>query len=92
MRFADSLLLIKEPKKCASSHQVGAAFASMIAPNGFTIASCGGYRETPSGRVWDFFFNTWPPEWLLEYQKNDYVRHDMLPAVGSPLRNAVHLG
>jgi LuxR family quorum sensing-dependent transcriptional regulator len=81
MRLADSLLLVEELKKCASSQEVGAAFASMIAPYGFTMVSCGGSRETPSGRVWDFFFNTWPPEWLLEYQQNDYVRHDMLPAM-----------
>jgi DNA-binding CsgD family transcriptional regulator len=81
VKLADSLLLIEELKKCASSHEVGAAFARTIAPHGFTMVSCGGSRETPTGRVWDFFFNTWPPEWLLEYQKNDYVRHDMLPAV-----------
>jgi LuxR family quorum sensing-dependent transcriptional regulator len=81
MRLADSLLLVEQLKGCASSQEVGAAFARMIAPYGFTMVSCGGSRETPSGRVWDFFFNTWPPEWLLEYQRNDYVRHDMLPAV-----------
>jgi DNA-binding CsgD family transcriptional regulator len=45
------------------------------------MASCGGSRETPSGRVWDFFFNTWPPEILREYQTRDYVRHDILPTV-----------
>jgi DNA-binding CsgD family transcriptional regulator len=81
MRLADSLRLIEELKKCTSSQEVGATFASMIAPYGFTMVSCGGARETPSGWVWDFFFNTWPPEFLLEYQNNDYVRHDMLPAV-----------
>jgi DNA-binding CsgD family transcriptional regulator len=81
MRLADSLRLVEALKECASSQEVGAVFASMIAPHGFTMVSCGGSRETPSGRVWDFFFNTWPPELLLEYQNNDYVRLDMLPAV-----------
>jgi DNA-binding CsgD family transcriptional regulator len=81
MKLADSLRLVEALKKCASSQEVGAVFASTIAPYGFTMVSCGGSRETPSGRLWDFFFNTWPPDWLLEYQKNDYVRHDMLPAV-----------
>jgi hypothetical protein len=71
MRLADSLRLIEELKKFVSSQEVGAAFASMFAPYGFTMVSCGGSHETPSGQVWDFFFNTWPPEWLLEYQKND---------------------
>jgi DNA-binding CsgD family transcriptional regulator len=81
MKFSDAFLFIEQLKVCTSSQQVGAAFAGMIAPHGFTMVSCGGSRETPSGRVWDFFFNTWPPEFLLEYQNNDYVRHDMLPAV-----------
>jgi hypothetical protein len=82
MRLPDSLRLVEAFKNCVSSQEVGAAFASAIAPHGFSMVSCGGSRETPSGRVWDFFFNTWPPEVLLEYQNNDYVRHDMLPAVG----------
>jgi DNA-binding CsgD family transcriptional regulator len=81
MKLADSLRLVEALKKCASSQEVGATFASTIAPYGFTMVSCGGSRETPSGRVWDFFFNTWPSEWLLEYQRNDYVRHDMVPAL-----------
>jgi DNA-binding CsgD family transcriptional regulator len=81
MRLADSLQLIEAFKECTSSQQLGATFASAIAPYGFSMVSCGGSRETPTGRVWDFYFNTWPPELLLEYQRNDYVRHDMLPAV-----------
>lgn len=81
MRLADSLRLIEAIKTCASSQEVGDVFASTIAPYGFTMVSCGGSREAPSGRIWDFFFNTWPPEILLEYQNNDYVRVDMLPAV-----------
>jgi DNA-binding CsgD family transcriptional regulator len=81
MRVADSVRFIEGLKEYESSQEVGAAFASMIAPYGFTMVSCGGSRETPSGRAWDFFFNTWPPEFLLEYQNNDYVRHDLLPAM-----------
>jgi hypothetical protein len=81
MKLADALLLIEAFKGCASPQQVGAAFASGIMPHGYTMASCGGSRDTPSGRVWDFFFNTWPPEWLLEYQKDDFVRYDMIAAV-----------
>ena len=80
MKLADSLLLIGEIKKCASVQEVGDAFAGTIALHGFTMASCGECRETPSGRVWKFFFNTWPAELLLEYQNNDYVRYDVLPA------------
>jgi DNA-binding CsgD family transcriptional regulator len=79
MKLADSLFFIEELGKCASSQEVGAAFAGMIAPHGFTMVSCGESRETALGRTWKFFFNTWPAEWLLEYQRNDYVRQDMLP-------------
>jgi DNA-binding CsgD family transcriptional regulator len=81
MRVADSLRFIEALKEYGSSQEVGAAFAGLIAPYGFTMVSCGGSRETPSGRVWEFFFNTWPPEFLLEYQNNDYVRVDMVPAM-----------
>ena len=81
MKLADSLRLILKLEHCSSSDEVGAAFAETVAPYGFNMVSCGGSRETPSGRVWDFFFNTWPSEWLLEYQRNDYVRVDMLPAI-----------
>lgn len=84
MKLADSLLLIEKLGECASSQEVGGVFANAIAPHGFTMVSCGGSRETPSGRVWEFFFNTWPPEFLLEYQSNDYVRHDILPAAARP--------
>ena len=81
MKLADSLRFIEALQQCQSSRQVGDAFSGMIVPFGFLAVSCGGSRDTPSGRVWDFFFNTWPAEWLLEYQKNDYVRHDLLPAL-----------
>jgi DNA-binding CsgD family transcriptional regulator len=81
MKLNDSLLFIETLPKYKTSKEVGAAFAGMIAPHGFLMASCGGSRETPLGRVWDFFFNTWPVEWLLEYQKNDYVRHDTVPSM-----------
>src|ERR1700709_691902 len=80
MKLDDARLFIEGLPKHQTSQQVGAAFADMIAPHGFLMVSCGGSRETPSGRVWDFFFNTWPAEWLLEYQKNDYVRHDLIPS------------
>jgi len=81
MKLADALFYIEGLQHCNSSQQVGAAFAEMIAPHGFTMVSCGGCRDTPSGPVWEFFFNTWPAEFLIEYQMNDYVRHDIMPAM-----------
>jgi DNA-binding CsgD family transcriptional regulator len=81
MKLADARVLTEAFDRCASSQELGAAFAKAIAPHGFPMVSCGDSRETPTGRVWDFFFNTWPTEWLVEYQRNDYVRHDVLPAM-----------
>jgi DNA-binding CsgD family transcriptional regulator len=79
MKLTDSLAFIEELRTCASSQEVGAAFASMIAPHGFPMVSCGESRQTPAGRDWRFFFNTWPSDLLLEYQNNDYVQYDLLP-------------
>jgi DNA-binding CsgD family transcriptional regulator len=81
MRLADSLPFIERLPQCKSSQQVGVAFSEFVTPYGFVAAACGESREIPEGRSWDFFFNTWPAEWLLQYQKNDYVRHDLVPAI-----------
>ena len=81
MKLADSLPLIEKLPQCKSSQQVGVVFADFVAPYGFIAAACGESRDTPEGRRWEFFFNTWPAEWLLQYQKNDFVRHDLLPMV-----------
>src|SRR6267154_3372988 len=81
MMLDEARLFIEALPQHQTSQEVGAAFTRLIAPHGFFMASCGGSRETSSGRVWDFFFNTWPPELLLEYQQNDYVRHDMMPSM-----------
>jgi DNA-binding CsgD family transcriptional regulator len=81
MKLADSLPFIERLPHCACSRQVGVAFSEFIAPFGFVAAACGESRETPEGRSWEFFFNTWPAEWLLQYQRNDYVRHDLVPAM-----------
>lgn len=64
-----------------SSNEVGTAFADFVAPHGFIATACGDSRDSPEGRSWEFFFNTWPVEWLFEYQKRDFVRHDLLPLV-----------
>jgi LuxR family quorum sensing-dependent transcriptional regulator/LuxR family quorum-sensing system transcriptional regulator CciR len=62
-----------------TSAEVGAAFAELVAPYGYFAVSCGGSSETPAGRTWDFFFNTWPGAWLSIYRDRDYVRHDLAP-------------
>ena len=81
MKLADSLPFIERLPQCQSSQQVGAAFIDFVTPCGFMAAACGESKETPEGRSWEFFFNTWPAEWLLQYQQNDYVRHDLVPVV-----------
>jgi DNA-binding CsgD family transcriptional regulator len=81
MKLVDSVPFIEGLKKCASSHEIGAAFSDFVAPYGFMATACGESRDTPEGRHWEFFFNTYTAEWLLQYQKNDFVRHDLLPMV-----------
>lgn len=81
MKLTDSLPFIEGLPQCKSSQEVGAAFHDFIRPHGFVAAACGESRETVEGRSWDFFFNTWPVEWLLQYQRNDYVRHDLVPVM-----------
>jgi len=81
MKLADALPFIEKLPLCKSSQEVGAAFAEFVEPHGFIATACGDSRDNPDGRRWEFFFNTWPVEWLLEYQKNDFVRHDLLPMV-----------
>jgi DNA-binding CsgD family transcriptional regulator len=81
MKLVDSLALIDSLPDCKSSAEVGTAFSDFISRHGFLAAACGESREVQEGRSWDFFFNTWPAEWLLQYQNNDYVRHDLVPAM-----------
>jgi DNA-binding CsgD family transcriptional regulator len=79
MKLADAWCFIEQLKDCSSCPEVGSAFARTTAPFGFPIVSCGGFRETPSGRTWQFFFNSWPSEWLHQDKNHDYVRHDVAP-------------
>jgi DNA-binding CsgD family transcriptional regulator len=81
MKLLDVLPFIERLPHFACSHEVGVAFGELIAPWGFVAAACGESRETPEGRKWDFFFNTWPAEWLRQYKENDYVRHDLVPVM-----------
>jgi DNA-binding CsgD family transcriptional regulator len=81
MKMSDSLTLIERLPRCKSSQEVGATFNDFVRSHGFLAAACGESRETPDGRSWEFFFNTWPAQWLLQYQDNDYVRHDLVPAL-----------
>jgi len=81
MKLEDSLPFIGRLPCCKSSQEAGIAFSDFIRPHGFLAAASGESRETPDGRSWEFFFNTWPFEWLCQYQKNDYVRHDLIPVV-----------
>jgi DNA-binding CsgD family transcriptional regulator len=81
MKLLDSLPFIEKLPHCACSHEVGVLFGDLIAPFGFVAAACGESRETPEGRMWEFFFNTWPAEWLRQYRERDYVRHDLVPVM-----------
>jgi DNA-binding CsgD family transcriptional regulator len=79
MKFERLTALVSELRDAETVSHVGAAFADFVAPYGYFAVSCGGSRETPTGRVNDFFFNTWPDAWLSIYRERDYVRHDPAP-------------
>ena len=81
MNLTDAAAFIEGLPNHNSSRDVGVAFANWISPGGYLAVSCGEFREMPTGRTWEFFFNTWPIEWLLQYQSNDYVRHDLAPTI-----------
>src|ERR1700709_1017144 len=81
MKLIDALSFIERLPQCTSSQLVGTAFGDFIMPHGFVAAACGESRETPEGRSWEFYFNTWPVEWLVYYQKNNYVRAELVPAM-----------
>jgi DNA-binding CsgD family transcriptional regulator len=67
--------------RLASRQQIGAAFDAFIRPFGFVCVSAGQTRTMPDGTDWEFFFNTWPAEWLQIYQKRNYVRIDPMPTL-----------
>lgn len=81
MKLADAHSFIAALNACASATDVGRSFGAAIAPSGFSMVSCGASRQTPSGWTWQFFFNSWPEEWLIEYRDNDYVRYDLMPTM-----------
>jgi DNA-binding CsgD family transcriptional regulator len=81
LKLPDALPFIEGLPQCLSSQEIGGAFSDFVRPYGFMAAACGESREIPEGRSWEFFFNTWPSEWLLQYQSNDYVRHDLVPSM-----------
>jgi DNA-binding CsgD family transcriptional regulator len=84
-KFHDLAGFLDKLPGCASSQEVGVLFAAFAGAYGFRATACGESREFPDGRRWKFFFNTWPEDWLLTYQKNDHVRHDPLPAMARVL-------
>ena len=85
MKFQDVSVFLAQLPDCRSSQDVGEKFNAFVRGYGFRAAACGESRELPDGRRWEFFFNTWPEEWLSHYQKNDFVRHDPLPAMARVL-------
>ncbi len=82
MILADAMTFIEGLPKIETSQEVGASFMRFAAPYGFVAVACGGGHYTPTGLDYQFFFNTWPAEWLAYYQANDYVRHDIAPLLG----------
>ena len=81
MRSSDVQPFVEALEKLRSPREVGDAFTDCLRPFGFIAVAAGESRELAEGRSWEFFFNTWPGAWLAQYQANDYVRHDLVPAM-----------
>jgi DNA-binding CsgD family transcriptional regulator len=79
MNFQRAFDFIEGLSAVETSREVGVAFTDATAPSGYFAAACGYVRDTPAGQVHEFFFNTWPSDWLSTYQKRDFVRHDPAP-------------
>ena len=81
MTLEDADLLIDRFETCESAIEVGEVFCAAVRTYGFVATSAGECRATPEGPKWTFFFNTWPTEWLEEYQRRNFVRVDPLPVL-----------
>jgi DNA-binding CsgD family transcriptional regulator len=79
LNLADAKPLIERFSMCASASEVGNLFAEAIRPAGYFKVSCGISVDAPEGKTWQFYFNSWPAEWLTEYRNNGYVRYDLAP-------------
>lgn len=66
-------------ERCASEHDIHAlvgAFQERIRDFGFTHAACGGWVGLAKNRVYRFFFNEWPPDWLDLYMQRGFMTDD----------------
>lgn len=55
---------------------LAARFGEAIAAFGFEHCAGGAWAGTGAARVHRFYFNTWPQDWLDEYQANNYFDDD----------------
>jgi hypothetical protein len=51
-------------------------FVSTIASFGFECCAGGAWAGSGAARIHRFYFNTWPQDWLAEYEANDYIADD----------------
>ncbi|MCA3755843.1 MAG: autoinducer binding domain-containing protein [Alphaproteobacteria bacterium] len=61
---------------CRSLQEVQALFSTSIAPLGFTVSACGAFFPTSKGPAAQFFFQTWPQDWIKLYQERNFVAVD----------------
>lgn len=55
---------------------LAASFAQAIGVFGFGYCAGGAWAGAGAARVHRFYFNTWPQDWLEEYQANQYFADD----------------
>jgi DNA-binding CsgD family transcriptional regulator len=78
----------RETSRLSNIEQVAEAFRQAIAPLGLTGTACGvvsGPRLASGAR---FFFLDWPPDWMDEYSRENFLRVDPIPRWAAAGRRA----
>jgi LuxR family quorum sensing-dependent transcriptional regulator len=66
-------------ERCATERDIRALvaeFQARIRDFGFTHAVCGGWVGLAKSRIYRFFFNEWPQDWLDLYMKRGFMPDD----------------
>lgn len=61
---------------CRSLDEVRLAFRAAIATEGFSASACGCFTPARGGPMPHFYFQDWPAEWLVLYQRENFVASD----------------
>ncbi|MDP2410714.1 MAG: LuxR family transcriptional regulator [Pseudolabrys sp.] len=70
-------------ERCKQENDIPALieeFQARIADFGFTASVCGAWSGVGKGRMYRFYFNNWPADWLAIYERGKFFADDPLVA------------